>query len=80
VTIEDALGNIVVTSVDGVTLQLTTGSGTPGAVLVCAAQPVAAVNGLARFTGCSIDLPGSGYTVTATSGAATGVSVPFSIV
>ncbi len=79
VTVEDAFGNVVVTSVDNIALQLTAGDGTPDAVLVCAEDPVAAVNGAARFTGCSIDLPGSGYTVTATSGVLSGVSDPFSI-
>ncbi len=80
VTVEDAFGNVLVTSVDDITLQLTAGGGTPDAVLVCAEDPVAAVNGASGFTSCSIDLPGSGYTLTATSGMVSGVSVPFSIV
>ena len=79
VTIEDAYGNVVVTDVDGITLQLTPGSGDPAAVLVCAENLVAAVNGEARFSKCSIDLPGSGYTLTATSAGLTGVSAPFAI-
>ncbi len=79
VTVEDAYGNVVVTSVDEIALQLTPGSGDSGAVLLCAENLVAAVNGDARFSKCSIDLPGNGYTVTATSGGLSGVSAPFSI-
>jgi hypothetical protein len=41
-------------------------SGSTGAVLSCAAPAVAAVNGIATFTGCSIDKTGT-YTLTATS-------------
>jgi hypothetical protein len=79
VTVEDAYGNVVVTSVDAVTLLLSPGGGTAGAVLVCALNPVAATNGEVRFFKCNVDLPGTGYTVTATSGALSGVSAPFSI-
>ncbi len=79
VTVEDAFGNVVVTSVDGISLQLTPGGGNPSALLVCAENPVAAVNGDARFSKCSIDQPGSGYTLSATSGVLSGVSAPFSI-
>jgi hypothetical protein len=79
VTVEDAFGNVVVTSVDPISLQLTPGSGDPGALLVCAENLVAAVNGEARFSKCSIDLPGNGYTLTATSDGLSGVSAPFVI-
>ncbi|MGZ4674082.1 MAG: hypothetical protein ACXV8K_15570, partial [Ilumatobacteraceae bacterium] len=79
VTVEDAFGNVVVADTDDITLQLTAGSGTAGAILVCAEDPVAAINGAAGFTRCSIDLPGNGYTLTATSGTLSGVSASFSI-
>ncbi|HEY7628076.1 MAG TPA: hypothetical protein VH761_13460, partial [Ilumatobacteraceae bacterium] len=79
VTVEDAFGNVVVTSVDAVSLQLTPTSGTANAVLVCAENPVVVVNGEARFSKCSIDLAGDDYTVTATSGPLSAVSEPFAI-
>ena len=64
---------------DQISLQLTPGSGDPAALLVCAENLVAAVNGDARFSKCSIDLPGNEYTLTATSGGLSGVSAPFVI-
>ncbi|MGZ4793755.1 MAG: hypothetical protein ACXWBO_18010, partial [Ilumatobacteraceae bacterium] len=79
VTVEDAFGNVVVAGTDDITLQLTAGSGTADAILACADDPVAAINGAAGFTRCSIDLPGNGYTLTATSGTLSGVSASFSI-
>ncbi|MGY2746804.1 beta strand repeat-containing protein [Arthrobacter sp. UYCu723] len=63
VSIQDAGGNTVTTSTHTVDLTLT---GSSGAVLSCAASAVAAVNGVAAFTGCSIDKTGT-YTLTATS-------------
>ncbi len=66
---------------DLVRLSITPETGTPGAVLSCAGNPVAAVGGVASFAGCSIDRPGTGYTLTATD-LTTGLSVvsaPFDV-
>ena len=64
VAIQDAGGNTVVTATDTIALTLTPNTGTAGAALTCLSQP--AVNGLASFSGCSIDTAGTGYTLTAT--------------
>jgi hypothetical protein len=79
VTVEDAFGNVVVASVDQISLQLTSGGGNPDSLLVCAENLVAVVNGEARFSKCSIDQPGSGYTLTAITGVLSAASAPFSI-
>jgi hypothetical protein len=63
VSIQDDGGNTVTTSAATVGLTLT---GSSGAVLSCTASAVAAVNGVAAFTGCNIDKTGT-YTLTATS-------------
>ena len=63
VAVQDALGNTVTSSTAPVTLVLTT----PGsATLTCAEDPTDAVAGLATFTGCTVDEPGT-YTLTAAS-------------
>jgi hypothetical protein len=70
VAIRDASGNTVTSgpgSGGAVTLALLAGSGTSGAALACSANPVFAVNGIASFSGCRIDLTGSGYRLRATS-------------
>jgi len=81
VTIEDASGNPVTSDNSPITLSTTAGTGTPGAVLSCAANPVAAVGGVASFAGCSIDRPGIGYTLTAndTTDGLSVVSAPFNV-
>jgi hypothetical protein len=75
VSVEDAGGNPVASGGDStasVTLALT--SVTAGTALACKANPVAAVAGIATFTGCSINEAG-GYTLTASApGLASGVS------
>jgi hypothetical protein len=63
VSIQDAGGNTITTSAATVDLTLT---GSSGAALNCTASAVAAVSGVAAFTGCSIDKTGT-YTLTATS-------------
>jgi len=70
VTVQDAVGNTVTTSTAAVTLAITSGAGTSGAVLSGTA-PVNAVNGVATFSGLSINLAGSDYTLTASSGTLT---------
>ena len=76
VTVQDAFGNTVTSDTSSVTLALTTPG---GATLACTGNPRAAVAGVATFSGCRVDLPGS-YTLTATDGALTSaVSSSFTI-
>jgi hypothetical protein len=80
VTVEDAGGNVVNTSNASVTLSITAGTGTNGASLSGTAT-VAAVNGVAVFNGLSINLAGTGYTLTATNaGLINAVSTSFDII
>jgi hypothetical protein len=66
VNVQDASGNTVTTSNAAVTLAITRGTGTHNAALSGTAT-VNAVNGVATFSGLSINLVGNGYTLTATS-------------
>ena len=50
VTVEDASGNKVTSATNEIELSVAVGSGS----LVCASDPVAAVDGIANFTGCRI--------------------------
>ena len=70
VTIQDAGGNTVTTATAAVTLAITLGTGASGAAL-SGNTTVNAVNGVATFSGLSVNLVGSGYTLGATSGALT---------
>ncbi|UZX02127.1 hypothetical protein F8G81_05460 [Arthrobacter sp. CDRTa11] len=75
VTILDADGNPTA-STAAVTLSITTPG---GSVLACTSNPKTAVSGVAAFTGCSINKPGT-YTLTATSGTLTAaVSSSFTV-
>ena len=60
---------------------LSIGANGAGAVLACAGgTTVAAVAGVASFTGCSIDAPGGGYTLVASApGASAAVTGPFTL-
>ena len=73
VTVQDSVGNTVTASNVSISLSITSGTGTSGAVL-SGNTPVAAVNGVAAFSGLSIDKPGSGYTLTAASSGLTGTT------
>jgi hypothetical protein len=80
VTVQDIYGNTVNTYNSPVSLDITTGSGTNGAVL-SGTTALDAVNGLATFSGLSINLAGNGYTLTATSGTlAPAISQVFNVV
>jgi len=81
VSVEDANGNVVTTdSTDQVTLAITSGTGTAGATLTCTTNPVTVASGVATFAGCNINLAGSNYTMTATSGSYTSaVSTAFTV-
>ena len=81
VTVEDAGGNTVTGDTSTVTLSLTAGTpttGGPGALSGCA--PTAAINGVATFTGCSINTTGTGYELHAVDGSlSTANSTPFNV-
>jgi len=64
--VADNQGNTVTTSTASITLGITPGTGTPGAALV-GTTTRSADTGIASFGGLSIDTPGTGYTVTASS-------------
>jgi hypothetical protein len=66
VVVQDAQGNTVTSATTSVTLAITTGTGTSGAVLG-GTLTVAAVNGVATFSTVTIDKVGTGYTLTATA-------------
>jgi hypothetical protein len=77
VQVLDANGNIVTSGSLSITLTVTPGTGTFGAMLG-GASTVTAVNGIASFGNLTIDRAGTGYTLTATaSGVSTASSVPF---
>ncbi len=60
-------GNNTVESATGsISLGITPGTGTAGAVLTCTASTVALVDGVATFAGCRINLAGTNYRLTAT--------------
>jgi len=69
VVVEDAYHNVVTSSRADITVSITPGSGTGGAVLSGTSTMIAddAMGGLAEFEDLSIDLPGTGYTLTATA-------------
>ncbi|HWH27292.1 MAG TPA: signal peptidase I [Pseudolysinimonas sp.] len=76
VVVQDASGRTANTTAAQVTLEITTPA---GAVLSCASNPRAAVDGRATFAGCSINKNGT-YTLTARSGTLTAaVSASFVI-
>lgn len=70
VTVQDAAGNTAATYAGDVTVAIKAGTGNAGAVL-SGTLTVTAVDGVATFTGLSIDLNGNGYRLDATSGALT---------
>lgn len=66
VLVQDAAGNTVTSSAATVTLAITNGTGTTGAVLGGALAKVAA-NGVATFDNLTVDKAGSSYSLTATA-------------
>ena len=58
--------NIDASATGSITLTIVAGSGTAGAVLTCAANPVTLSSGLAAFGGCSINVAGTAYRLRAT--------------
>ena len=73
VTAYDALGNVVTSFANNVTLAITPSTGTPGAILSGTATQ-APVSGVASFSGLSIDKAGAGYTLSATASGVTGTT------
>jgi alpha-tubulin suppressor-like RCC1 family protein len=80
VTVEDGSGNIVTASNAIVTLTLNATASAAGVNLVGTGQ-VVAIAGIATFPYLSLNLPGSGYTLTAsvTTGLTSATSAPFSV-
>ena len=68
VNVLDAAGNIMTNSDASITLAITTGTPASGAGTLIGTTTVSAVNGVATFSGLSIDTAGVGYRLTATSG------------
>jgi hypothetical protein len=64
VAVQNASGATITTATNSVTISLTTGTGTNGAVLG-GTKTVNAVNGVATFPGLTVDRSGVGYTLTA---------------
>jgi hypothetical protein len=76
VAIENSLGTVITTDTSAVTLALQTAG---GATLSCAANPRSAVAGVATFSACAINKPGT-YNLVATDGSLTSAtSVAFTI-
>jgi hypothetical protein len=73
VTVEDASGNPVTSDTSDVTLTITPGSPSSSTLTCTSGNPVAAVGGVASFTGCEIAGPAGGgdYTLTASDGSLT---------
>ena len=83
IAVQDALGNTVTTFAGNLTVAITAGTGTAGALL-SGTTNVATASGVATFTGLSIDKSGrsstgTGYTLSATGGALAATSDPFDI-
>ncbi len=66
VTVQDAQGNIVATSSASLSLAITNGTGSAGA-LMSGTLSQASTNGVSSFDNLRINLPGVGYTLTATA-------------
>src|SRR5439155_1721771 len=69
VTAQDALGNTDPSFTGQVTVAL---GANPGSAILAGIMTVAATNGVATFTGLSLDKTGTGYTLTAAAGGLTG--------
>ena len=72
VKIEDASGNVITSATDAVTLAIGNNAG-PGGTL-SGTVTINAIAGVASFSGLSIDIAGTGYTLTAVDGALTGAT------
>jgi hypothetical protein len=80
VVVQDAYGNTTHDSSTEVTVTITPGTGSSGAILSGVTR-IKVDNGVASFTGLTIDKVGKGYTLTVTgNGLISDVSAPFDIV
>src|SRR5207247_4618657 len=71
VTALDALGNTAQSFTGNVTVAL---GANPGSATLSGTTTIAAANGVATFTGLSLDKTGTGYTLTAAAGGLTGAT------
>lgn len=79
VTVQEALGNTVTTSTSNITLSITGGTGSSGALLGGTVTQ-AAVAGVATFANLTLDRAGSGYSFTASAtGLTSAVSAVFTV-
>ncbi len=78
VALEDQFGDIIPDSSASVQLAITSGTGSAGATL-SGGDAINFINGVATFSNVSIDMLGTGYTLTATSGTLSGTSQAFDI-
>lgn len=80
VAVQDDQGNTVTSSTATITLAISAGTGTAGAVLA-GTRTRAAVGGVATFDDLTVDVVGTGYALTATSATLAGAtSAPFAVV
>ncbi len=70
VTVEDAYGNTITSPSVSITLAIGTNP-SGGTLTVSGGNPISSTNGVATFSGVSIDKVGTGYTLTATGGSLT---------
>ncbi|HEX9579999.1 MAG TPA: S8 family serine peptidase [Gemmatimonadales bacterium] len=73
VAVQDAEGNTITSSSDSITVAVAGGTGTAGAVLGGTVKRAAA-SGIASFADLNINLPGTGYQLTATAGGLSGAT------
>ena len=79
VAVRNSAGQTISTSNATIAVQITSGTGTPGATLQGTTQQVA-TNGVALFNNLSINTAGTGYTLTFSAvGLTAAVSQPFAI-
>ena len=79
VAVEDTLGFIDTTATGGVTVAL--GTNPPGSAVLSGSKTISFVSGVSTFSDLTVNLVGTGYTLTATaSGFTTVVSAPFDII
>ncbi|MGB9111914.1 MAG: prepilin-type N-terminal cleavage/methylation domain-containing protein, partial [Acidimicrobiales bacterium] len=77
VAVENSSGQIVTSDLSAMSISITPGSGTAGARLkTCTGSEF---YGVVNFSGCEIDVAGTGYTLTATDGSLTATSSPFNV-
>ncbi len=72
VSVEDSSNDVVTSSAASVTLAIT--GGTSGAALSCTSNPLTPSGGVVAFSGCAINLAGTGYKLTASASGLTGTT------